>query len=357
MRHTRGRITISVKNERGVYAPMVAGSLLLFLAILGLTIDIGQALVARNELHDTADAAALAGTRLLGTLYEAMSSSQQSSYNMPGSDAAAIKSRAITVGTENTARETPVEILPADVQIGRWNATAKTFTPGTVTPNAVRVTTRRDPSVGAGGISTFIARAFNISTMNVTAYATAALTGPSVTPPGDLETPFAISQFRFQTAYCNQPVTFYPANDPTSCAGWHTFFQSPSNAQRLRNIINTNLMPNPPTSPGTEIGDDLNFIGGNVASALPDLYNLYLAKRDPSTHIWTSLVPVYQSGDCSNPNGAIPITGYATMQITNVLAPPAGQLVQGTIACNQVDTTRGGGADYGTLGSIPGLVQ
>jgi hypothetical protein len=152
-------------------------------------------------------------------------------------------------------------------------------------------------------------------------------------------------------------VTFYPSNTPTSCAGWHTFFDSPPNANRLRQIIDNNLIPNPPTSPGTQIGEDLNFIGGNVASALPNLRNLYLSKRDPSTGIWTALVPVYQASDCSNPNTALPIVGYATMQITNVVIPPAGQLVQGTVACNVIDGGRGGGGNYGTLGTIPGLVE
>ena len=79
-----------LKDERGVYAPMVAGSLLMFLAILGLTIDIGQALVAKNELHDTADAGALAGTRYLATLYQAIPTTQHATYTIPGSDAAAL---------------------------------------------------------------------------------------------------------------------------------------------------------------------------------------------------------------------------------------------------------------------------
>lgn len=346
-----------LRNEQGVYAPMVAGSLLMFLAILGLTIDIGQALVAKNELHDTADAGALAGTRYLATLYQAIPTTQHAMYTIPSTDATALINLVVAVGNENTARGTAVEIVPSDVQIGRWTALTQTFTPGPVTPNAVRVLTRRDPAVGAGGITTFFARAFNVSSMNVSAFATAALTGPSMTAPGELETPFGVSSFRFSTPYCNQPVRFYPTNDPLSCAGWHTYETSPPNANTLRNIIDTNLIPNPPTSPDTQVGDNLEFIGGNVASALPNLYNLYLSKRDPATGIWTALVPVYQASDCSNPNQPLPIIGYATMQITTVVVPPAGQLIEGTIACNIVDGGRGGGGDFGTLGTIPGLVQ
>lgn len=357
MKTYRTKIMHHLKNEQGVYAPMVAGSLLMFLGILGLTIDIGQALVAKNELHDVADAAALAGTRHLATLYQAIPTTQHASYTLSSGDAAAIKALAVAVGNDNTARGQAVQILPADIQIGVWNALTRTFTPGTNTPNAVRVLTRRDPAVGAGGISTFIARAFNVNAINVSAFATAALTGPANTAPGELETPFGVSSFRFGTPFCNQPVVFYPSNDPNSCAGWHTFFESPPNANRLRNIIDTQLIPNPPTSPGTGVGQSLEFIGGNVASALSNLYNLYLSKRDPSTGIWTALVPVYQSSDCSNPNSAFPIVGYATMQITTVLVPPAGQMIAGTIACNIVDGGRGGGGSYGTLGTIPGLVE
>ena len=349
------RVT-TVSNQRGAVAVMVAVTLPVLLGFAALTIDIGQALVARNELQDVADAAALAGARRMGTIYQSLTPAQQVSYTM--TNPAPIYSDVQNVAALNHGAGRSITVDVGDIQIGQWNGTSKTFTAMTANPDAVRVTARLD-GTSNGPVSTFLASVMGISSVDVRATATAALTGTSTTNPGDLQTPFGLSAFRFQTPFCNAPVRFYPTNDPQACGGWHTFTASPPNANTLRSQIN-GIIPSPPTftSPGTQAGvTDLEFIGGNVANALNNLYNLYLSKRDPVTHAWDALVPVYQSSDCSNPNSAMLIVGYASMRITNVLAPPAGQLVEGTVQCNLVEGGRGGGANFGTKGSIPGLVQ
>ncbi len=76
--------------------------------------------------------------------------------------------------------------------------------------------------------------------------------------------------------------------------------------------------------------------------------------NDPTT--WTAAVPVYDWEDCSNPNTSITIVGFATIVITNVQDSPVHQ-IDGYVICNNVEPGRGGGGSYGTLGSIPGLVQ
>lgn len=351
-------------DERGAVAPTVALSLIMLLGFGALTIDVGNALIARNELQDVADAAALAGARQLGVLYAGgpngnpppMTSAQQQGFTL--TDPSLVLAAVQEVSAQNTARGVSIGVNAGDIQIGDWDSGTRTLTVTTVTPNAVRVTARRDPGAN-GPITTFLASVVGITSLNVTATATAALTGVSTTAPGELETPFGISAFRMTTPFCNAPVKFYPTNDPQACGGWHTFTDTPPNANRLRNIINQ-LIPDPPTyvTPGTQAGDTtLEFVGGNIANALKNLYNLYLSKRDPNTGFWDALVPVYQSNDCSNPTTPMVIAGYASMRITNVLAPPAGQLVEGIIQCDLVDGGRGGGASYGTLGSIPGLVE
>ena len=345
-----------LKGEKGAVAVMTAAGLLTLLICGAMVVDVGQALVARNELHDVADAAALAAARELGVAYMAMTPAAQAGYVL--TDPAPAQNAAIAMGAQNTVRGEPVVINTSDIDIGTWDSTTRTLTITNNQPNAVRVRTRRQAGTN-GPISTFLASIMGVNAVSVTAQATAALTGVSTTNPGDLETPFGISSFRFQTPFCNAPVKFYPTNDPASCGGWHTFTDSPPNANRLRNIID-GMIPEPPTyvSPGTQAGlTDLEFVGGNIANALRNLYNLYLSKRDPATGFWDALVPVYQSGDCSNPNTPMMIVGYASMRITNVLAPPQGQLVEGIIQCNLVDGGRGGGSSFGTLGSIPGLVQ
>lgn len=343
-------------SERGAVAVMVAVALPVLLGFAALTIDIGQALVARNELQDVADAGALAGARRLGTIYQGLTPAQQVSYTL--ASPAPVISDVQNVASQNYGAGRAITVNVGDISIGQWDATNKTLTVTAANPDAVRVTARLDGTTN-GPVSTFLANIMGISSVDVRATATAALTGTSTTNPGDLQTPFGLSSFRFQTPFCNAPVRFYPTNDPQACGGWHTFTTTPPNANTLRNQID-GMIPNPPTftSPGTQAGvTNLDFVGGNIANALNNLYNLYMAKRDPSTGFWDALVPVYQSSDCSNPNSAMLIAGYASMRITNVLAPPAGQLVEGIVQCNLVEGGRGGGASFGTKGSIPGLVQ
>jgi Flp pilus assembly protein TadG len=346
-----------IANERGAVAVMVAVTLPVLLGFAALTIDIGQALVAKNELQDVADAGALAGARRLGTIYQGLSPVQQVGYTM--TDPVPVYSEVQNVASQNYAAGQSIAVDVADIQIGQWDSSSKTLTITAASPNAIRVTARRDGNTN-GPVSTFLASFMGINSIDIRATATAALTGVSTTNPGELETPFGISEFRFNDpAYCNAPIRFYPTNDPASCGGWHTFTENPPNANTLRNVID-GMIPEPPTytSPATQAGvTGLEFVGGNIANALNNLYNLYLSKRDSATGFWDALVPVYQSGDCSNPNTAMTIIGYASVRITNVLAPPAGQLVDATIQCGLVDGGRGGGSSFGTLGSIPGIVQ
>lgn len=334
-------------------AVTVAIVLVVLLSFGALALDISNAMIARNELQNIADASALAGARQLGVIYAALpTGTPYNTYVL--SDPSAVVTAVTTVGVANQARQVSIAINPADVTIGVWDSVSRTLTPGNVGATGVRVTARRDGGAN-GPVETWLAGIMGINSMNVVATATAALTGTGSTTPGQLDTPFGISSFRFTTPYCNQPVRFFPTNDPISCAGWHTWFDTP-NANRLRDNIDA-LIPNPPGSPATSVGDSLEFTNGNVANALNNLYNLYVAKRDPQTLIWTAMVPIYQGTDCSAPNTALPIVGYATMQISNIAAPPNTQTVEGVVMCGMVNGNQGGGGSFGTLGSIPGLVE
>jgi len=187
--------------------------------------------------------------------------------------------------------------------------------------------------------------------------ATAALTAEGQTAPGQLDVPFAISEYYFTQFGCGDVIKFYP-NDgtPQACAAWHTFDQSPANANRLRNIID-GMIDGSYQSPATVPGDSLNAINGNVASAFPNLINLYNSKKDANGN-WDVFVPVYESPDCAPPNGAIPIIGYAEARITNVQGAPIFQ-ISATILCNILEgNTVGGGPPFGpVLSTIPGLVE
>jgi Flp pilus assembly protein TadG len=347
----------TLTNERGAAAAMVAVFLMVLLAFGAAAIDVGHSMVARNELQNVSDAAALAGTRALGSVYEGMTPAAQQAYVLTSGDQAMVEAAVQTAANANTAAGVSITINSSDIQIGIWDPATKTLTPTANQPKSVRVLSRRDGSAN-GAISTFLANVIGMSSVSVNAVATADLTAVGQTAPGQLDVPFGISEYYFTQYGCGDAIKFYP-NDgtPMACSARHTFDLSPSNANTLRNTIINGMINDTYISPGTSPGDTLNFINGNVASAFPNLINLYNASKD-SNGYWDVFVPVYQSPDCTPPNGPIAIIGYAEARITNVQGSPD-HLIEATVLCNIFEgNTTGGGPPYGpVLSTIPGLVE
>ena len=360
----QGCCGLLIDDARGAVAVTVAIVLVVLLGFGALALDISNAMIARNELQNVADASALAGARQLGLIYAALPTTTPYTGNVL-SNPAAVTGAVTAVASVNQARQVLVSINASDVVIGVWNSTSRTLTPGNVGATAVRVTARRDSGTN-GPVATWLAGIMGINSMNVVATATAALTGTGVLQPGESNAPFGLDELIFNNpAYCGTPIQFYPTNNPPQgCAGWHTFDQSPPNAHTNRVTIQ-GLTPNPPTytSPQIQAGQtSLEYIGGNLATNLPDLQNLYIAKRvpdasSPNGWCWNVKVPVYGNNACANPNTPMMTIGFASACVWQILAPPAGQQIDARVTCGQVTQGQGGGGSFGMLGSIPGLVE
>lgn len=401
-----------VKNQTGVSAVIVAIVLSMLIGFSALGVDVGHMYVTRNELQNVADAAALAGARYMGSIYETLSYDEQQTYVFSRSD---IVLAATQVAFKNQAAKMNIVINDADVIIGIWDsqtATLNPMMPPIVGPDAVRVIARRDGN-GNGPISTFFAGIFNRDTLDVSADATAALTGPAYVEEGELKIPFSLSENNFPND-CTDPIIFSPTAD--SCAGWHNFFD-PVNASAMADkllgliqgdtdaypdhvppLVNgpawleanfdMNQIPDPEVTPEVGVGDEFNHQGGTVSSLFlggrlgntendinlpeeilgdekhpapfPALFD-YFRRRDDDGNdsIWTATVPVYEDDDvCENPNDAIPIVGFATIEIL-MPNPPPDSSVSVNVYCElTVVEGRGGGGTYGNLrGAIPNLVE
>jgi len=310
-----------------------------------------------------ADASALAGARQLGVIYQALpQGTPYTTYVL--SNPSAVVNAATAVALANQARQVSIALNPADIVIGVWNSGPRTLTPGNVGATGVTVTARRDGGAN-GPVATWLAGIMGINSMNVVATATAALTGTGILLPGEADAPFGLDELIFNNpAYCGTPIQFYPTNNPPSgCAGWQTFDQSPPNANTERQIVE-GLTPNPPTyiTPQITAGQtSLEYIGGNVASVFPSLINLYMAKRvpdasSPSGFCWNVTIPVYANNSCANPNTPMMTIGFASACVWNVQGVPT-QQIDARIVCGEVTNGGGGGGSFGTLGSIPGLVE
>jgi hypothetical protein len=358
-----------VSQNRGVIATIVAVSLVGLLGIVALVIDLGFALVTRNQLQNIADSAALAGTRQLGRMYEGLTSTMRLGYVLNSGDKRAIFTMVREMGEKNVAGGKPISINTEDIVIGKWNPTTRHLTPTDVTPDAVQILTRRDERANSP-LTTFFAGIVGTERLNVVAQATAALTGIKEVAAGELNAPFAIGRAWFEShgEFCDQPIQFAPTNSLEGCAGWHTFLQA-ANARNLRRILD-DLLDGTFVSPAATAGEtQFNFLGGEIPPAFQRFRQLYDARAVCSTTgapcsagpcggtcAWSTFVGVYDAPDCSNPHAAMTIVGFATATIYEV--ENQDKIIRAQVQCNVVQpNTRGGGALFGTKGSIPGLVQ
>ncbi len=366
------RLRKIVSGQEGAVALMVAVGFFVFVAFTAMVVDIGVILVTRNQLHNVADAATLAGARQLGKLYEGLAPSAQQSYVLAAADETLIRNAVLDAAGKNSAGGTAITINAADIRIGQWHTTTRTLTVTTTNPDAVEVTARRDATAN-GPITTLFAKLMGINTAEVVSISqrsggiwtgverpTAALTGAGTVEPGDLKLPVGISKSWFTSGFCDRNIKFYPTSAST-CAGWNTFNVSPASANNLRDILQGEWAGTY-EAPGFAVSDTINFTNGVAASdlfpsspskkGLVDLYN----KFKNAAGVWETTVPVYDSTAC-NPSGPIQIAGFASVAVTNVLGPPD-KIIEGTVKCHLVEpNSRGGGGEYGTKGSIPGLVE
>jgi Flp pilus assembly protein TadG len=390
------------RSQKGMTAIMMAVCLTMLIGFAAMAVDVGYVMLTKNELQNIADATALWGARWLGDNYRDMTYAQQQAYVCnPGqiiSDIQEVALESYAGGMDG------ITINAGDVRIGTWDPNGTPPLTQTLNqPDAVSVTVRRDGAAN-GPISSVFARVLGLDTFDISADATAALTGQGESSPGELELPVGISAYFFDGYGCNDWIKFSPTNDPDACAGW-TSWDYNANDANMRKILEQDPRYESPETSAAE--DTANFIGGDLSTNTFDaLLTLYREKGydyNPNTgqpietavidgedapvaghhsggvplfdddgvtrleypdgtprnyHKWETLVVVYDWYDCDNPNTAIRIAGYAMIDLTDVVGPPD-KLLRGQIMCNLFSNgdNRGGGGNYGTMGTIPGLVE
>jgi hypothetical protein len=367
----RLQLILGLSDERGATAIIIGLLMVVFMGIAAMAVDIGYAMVTRNELQNISDGAALAATGQLGVNYEGLSTNELLNYVVDGDDEALIKDIARDVAGNNQAGGGGNIILnDSDIEIGQWNQdNDPPFTPTLEQPDAVRVTARRDANAN-GPINTLFARIFGQDTVSVNAIATAALTGLDEIDECKLFWPVGISKAWFdywneeRGTWCDQDIKMYPTGGMEGCAGWHTFDGWPANANQLRKLLEDKK--NGDCSDGYKTKDEVVYTGGTVASVFDEMKALWDWGRmlndgdidlDDSDDTWTTHVVIYGLDDCSNPSGYIPIVGFATVEIYEILSMPD-KIIQARVKCLEYGDGRGGGsAEYGLMGMIPGLVQ
>lgn len=326
-------------------AVMVALSLTMLLPLLALVLDIGQALVVKQALQNLVDAASLAGARQLGRVYEGSPPNGRG-----GSLPVAGRGRVTEAVADVSGKNQPPQ-YPATVRLvlGVWNATLHRLAGGGGLPDGVQVSAQAQ-------VPTLVASVVGVKTIGVSAHATAALTGLSHVPAGSLALPLGVAQGWFGSRgeeWTSRSFVLTPKGISPACAAWSTFTEIPATQRQLQSIAR-NIRTGRFVSPAADSGrTQFQFLGAKPGAAFADLRSLYASRKDPNTGEWFAVVPVYAQKTCATVIGRADIVGFATIRLTQTRATQ----LSATVVANQVRAGRGGGADYGTKGSIPGLVN
>jgi Flp pilus assembly protein TadG len=345
-------------TQKGAVTIFVAiGGVALF-GMLAMAIDVGFMLTTKAELKNAADAGSASGTRELARIYDGLGNVDRKNYTLTAADKARILTAANTYASQNSAAGVPITLSSNDLKYGVWDSSTGAVTAASKGVNAVQVIARRSADSN-GNVATIFGGILGADSFSANARSAAAITAVSEVPPGTADFPVGIAKawFTAKDSPCgsDSAIRFYPTGSTIGCAGWHTFDSWPANASKLKTILN-GMENGTFVSPAIKAGEtEFVFIGGTVSSRFSDMESLYDAKKD-ATGSWKVQIPVYDSDNCSNPNGRIKIIGLATARITGVHDAPAKQ-IDATVECDVIPIGKGGGDDYGTLVSAPTVIE
>jgi Flp pilus assembly protein TadG len=160
--------------------------LLAFIGFLALGIDLGQLYVVRNELQNVADGAALAAAK-------ALVQDKNGDGNSEVYCDEAVNAAVACAGKNNSlGAATPIKITAADVTVGKWNVSTKTFDSVGCSANvdAVQVTVNRTGGDNAK-VDTFLGGVIGAGSQQDSKASAVALLGKAGTSSMDL--PVAVS--------------------------------------------------------------------------------------------------------------------------------------------------------------------
>lgn len=292
-----------LQDNSGGVAIIVGISMIVLMGFAALAIDLSHLFVVKNELQNAADAAALAGARVL---YNDDGTMINQSANQTGYDAAVLnKSENVSVDVH--------ALQDGDVQRGHWSFATQTFTPNASTAtfdlwnmsteeldadvdfiNAVKVKTRREDTPAAS----FLATIFGKNSFTLSADAVAYIGFAGTLNPGDAEMPITICKdsLLIDGAYsCSIGRMINSGQDiqTNNTAAWTSYAQQResgdpdpcnggTNANEVREVIDP---PGPVKCLGEnmdilQLGKPMATMGGEAESVLSKLRDCWVEATD-----------------------------------------------------------------------------
>jgi Flp pilus assembly protein TadG len=339
-------ITSRQSGQRGATIVLVAVLLVVIVGFAALAIDLSHLFLVSNELHNAADAGALAGARVLYNDDGSINTgANQEAYDAATANKAATPGGALAVDVNWTSGNT------GDVQRGHWrfnpDGVGGEFTPSdSLTPinlavystedlnnmdgvnftdtdntnpvfiNAVWVKARRENTPAAS----FFARLFGYQNFALSKEAVAYIGFAGTLRPTDLDQPIGICKQAITdddgNITCNTGRMFNSGGGTTTnTAAWTNFSQpcQTASASSMTPLICGS--GNPDT---VNLGVEMGTVGGVQASVYKPLRDCWLAApvlkdwRGYPRERWTQILPVIDCpgnnvGPCSDVIGAVAV--------------------------------------------------
>jgi len=171
--HARNPSLHKARRQSGVSLILVAVMAIMLIGIVGLALDAALVSSTAQQLQHAADAAALAGARLVKA---------ETDPTDPSNPFTATRQAAIDVALANLAANVSVKIDPnvsndpnGDIVIGQWDKAGLAFFPDLIAPNAVKVRAHRTDDAADGKLALMFGPVFGWDDSDVGVSATAAL--------------------------------------------------------------------------------------------------------------------------------------------------------------------------------------
>lgn len=297
------RLQAGPGSQRGASIVLMAVALSMILAFAALAVDGGNLYVARNELHNAADAGALAGANVLYT-------DDGSSVN------AGANAIAQATAESNSSQGTAVEVVSA--KRGHWSFATRTFTPNeSLLPvdlfsstteeldanvdfiNAVEVVSQRQ----ATPVQAFFGRIFGFNDYVVSARAVAYIGFASSLRPEDVDQPIGICKEALLTPtgeYACNVGRFIPDGGDTG--GWTTFQQNTSGAANANEVKSLTCGSGNPDE--LIYGEEMQTVNGQLQSAFSVLYDCWEAATEKKRP-WNMTLPVLECSSGVGPSNKL----------------------------------------------------
>ena len=386
------------RDDRGVTMVMVAVALTALLGASALAIDVGAIWVARTQLQNGADAAALGAASNLIDLTVP---------SAPVVTLGAAEAVAQAVGSDNSAISAlSLDVPTSDIVFGRWDLDTHTFDTGVDLTDpeqvtAVQVMTRLDDQAN-GPLPAFMARILGREHFDVVADATAYIGWAGCAPEGQLVFPVAIDCCKIAGSDCQQDYCATIQNPPNPCslvipqsgdgqvsclqfhasgqqnACWTEFGHASSvSSAGMKSIIDAGTLFK------VFSGEDYYVDSGVKTSVLDAIQDRFMGNaeysgnpagvdRYPPVHTppvsdsWVVMLPVIecQTGIGCSGGSETEVVGFACFEVREVAGAPQ-KVIRGRFLCpsdplfEECDTGNqcSGGGNYGIRADIPVLVQ